>query len=240
MERICRDLLKLKIKRSKYETKDGKDNIMVKYYSKNVHPHPGTEGLPEGSQIMGIRVSLRKVSYAVLSDEGLVRWGSLPVFTQVSSKSQYEHTNLFSLCQDLVERLPPADYYVQEDLLTILPNDPYVKLKINLVKLRSYLMCTLTSRSVLGMNNIYTLKPAILDSLFTLKMGSDRLSMQDKLWNMINEKSETPNLYNIKISEDMLSILYDKEEGGEPLAGALLQAVAFKHIVQTLKQKTES
>ena len=39
-------------------------------------------------------------------------------------------------------------------------------------------MCTLTSRSVLGMNNIYTLKPAILDSLFTLKMGSDRLSMQ--------------------------------------------------------------
>ena len=22
---------------------------------KNVHPHPGTEGLPEGSQIMGIR-----------------------------------------------------------------------------------------------------------------------------------------------------------------------------------------
>jgi len=34
MERICRDLLKLKIKRSKYETKDGKDNIMVKYYSK--------------------------------------------------------------------------------------------------------------------------------------------------------------------------------------------------------------
>ena len=28
-----------------------------------------------------------------------MRWGSLPVFTQVSSKSQYEHTNLFSLCQ---------------------------------------------------------------------------------------------------------------------------------------------
>ena len=39
-------------------------------------------------------------------------------------------------------------------------------------------MCTLTNRSELGVNNIYTLKPAVLDTLFTLKMGSDRLSMQ--------------------------------------------------------------
>ena len=39
-------------------------------------------------------------------------------------------------------------------------------------------MCALTNRSELGVNNIYTLKPAVLDTLFTLKMGSDRLSMQ--------------------------------------------------------------
>ena len=50
MERICRDLLKLKIKRSKYETKDGKDNIMVKYYSK-VSIRSKVQGYPQRQRL---------------------------------------------------------------------------------------------------------------------------------------------------------------------------------------------
>jgi hypothetical protein len=46
-----------------------------------------------------------------------------------------------------VSELPAADYYVVEEMLPLLPKDPYIKNKVSLIKLRSFLLAHLYSGS---------------------------------------------------------------------------------------------
>ena len=58
---------------------------------------------------------------------------------------------------------------------------------------RSYLLCTLTNKSEVGVSNIFTLKPAIMDTLFTLKIGSERLSLQVQNFRFVSVNGKIPS-----------------------------------------------
>ena len=43
---------------------------------------------------------------------------------------------------------------------------------------RAYISCELTNRGHNGLEGVYSLKPAIMDKLFNLKIGNERISMK--------------------------------------------------------------
>jgi len=231
LEKICKDLIKVK-------SIEGKSNnqALHNFLFKNVNPRVPSDKLQNDVRILGLRISLKKVSFALIQDCGLVSWQNIPLLDNVASNyTHYSHQNLIRLSQTLIHNLPAADFIVCEDMLPVLPKDPYVGTKVNLVKLRSYVLCQLTLSRV--QSPLHILKPSLLDRLFKLKVGNERISMLEKLPDIIKLNVVEENPFYVNISEEMEQLLREERGGGEPMAGALLQAIAFQHIADLAHKK---
>merc|ERR1719447_1900363 len=122
-------------------------------------------------------------------------------------------------------------------MLPLLPRDPYVKLKTNLMKVRTYIICLLAAHyGGYEGRALYTLKPSVLDRLFKLKVGNERVSILANLQTITKKNIVEENPFYLSISPEQEKALGHE---GELLAGSLAQALAFRHIVRSTAKKEQ-
>ena len=167
----------------------------------NVIPRPSTDEYQSMNNpiVTGVHLSLQGFAFAVYSSQELMDWGyqDLPFVerevgkpskrqktktdevkkvVQGDSQTYFEHHNLLEACKKIWVGLPKeADYFIFEEPLPILPQDPYLKHKINLVKIRTALMTMMMLQGY----RVHTMKPNVSDALFGLKKGNERISVQE-------------------------------------------------------------
>ena len=84
---------------------------------------------------------------------------------------------------------------------------------------------------------IHTMKPNVLDILFDLKRGTERISAQEYFWDSNNYNEESyqsiQNKFRIQIDEDQLEVYRRCDKvGKEYLLLSLLKTVAFDKLCQ--------
>lgn len=225
----------------------------------NIIPRPSTDEYQsiDNPIVAGVHLSLQGFAFAVYSSQELMDWGyqDLPLVErevgkprkrekvqtdaakkviQGDSQSYFEHHNLLEACKKICAGLPKdADYFIFEEPLPILPQDPYLKHKINLVKIRTALMTMLMLQGY----RVHTMKPNITDALFGLKKGNERISAQEivKIEQDVDTQvsfnilSQTKELY---ITDERLGDMYYKASrvDKEHLLLTLLKSVAFDYL----------
>jgi len=190
----------------------------------------------ENPRLVGISVNLQGITYAEIdSFRQHCGWAALPGVSNPNSQISFQHRNLFDYALGIVDEIPEADYYLFEEPRTILPKDPYMKHKINLMKLRSTLMTIMMRRVQADTDTIHTIKPAVLDDLFDLKVGSERISIKNALDRIICGTDREDSQFIIDISQESWNY-YNKcnNKGKEYLASSLLKALAFNHLCRAI------
>lgn len=76
--------------------------------------------------------------------------------------------------------------YLWEEVPSILPKDPYVSSKISLLAFQSYLVAIINQSSAAKQNIVHVIKPSTIDSLFKLKVGTERIAVQQNLQKVIS------------------------------------------------------
>ena len=225
----------------------------------NIIPRPSTDEYQsiDNPIVAGVHLSLQGFAFAVYSSQELMDWGyqDLPLVErevgkprkkdkvktdaakkviQGDSQSYFEHHNLLDASKKICAGLPKdVDYFIFEEPLPILPQDPYLKHKINLVKIRTALMTMLMLQGY----RVHTMKPNITDALFGLKKGNERISVQEivKIEQDVDTQvsfqilSQNKELY---ITDERLGDMYYKASrvDKEPLLLTLLKSVAFDYL----------
>ena len=222
-------------------------NLHKRLFSKDIIPRPNISKFKamEDKTFVGVHLNTQGVAFAkklenhqleswsfidmptVVIEQGTVRAadGSLqPKFKKIdpSAGSYYDMNNLFKACQQILDSLPEADFYIFEEPLPLLPRDPYLKFKLPLVKLRTTLMTLMLMRD----DAIYSIKPNVLDSLFKLKRGSERISA-------LEIKDDIFEKFRIDIDPDQMEQFHMlPNQGREYLMLSLLKTVAFHLLCQ--------
>jgi len=190
----------------------------------------------ENPRLVGISVNLQGITYAEIdSFRQHYGWDALPGVANPNSQITFQHRNLFDYALGIVDKIPEADYYLFEEPRTILPKDPYMKHKVNLIKLRSTLMTIMMKRMHEKSVAIHTIKPAVLDDLFDLKVGSERISIKNALDRIITGSVREDGQFIVDISQNSWNH-YNKcnNKGKEYLASSLLKALAFNHLCRVI------
>ena len=227
----------------------------------NVIPRPSTDEYQSMNNpiVTGVHLSLQGFAFAVYSSQELMDWGyqDLPYVerdvgkpskrqktktdaepvkkvVQGDSQTYFEHHNLLEACKKIWTGLPKeADYFIFEEPLPILPQDPYLKHKINLVKIRTALMTMMMLQGY----RVHTMKPNVSDSLFGLKKGNERISVQEIV--KMEQDLETQLSFKIFSQDKELYIrdarlvdMYYKASrvDKEHLLLTLLKSVAFDYL----------
>ena len=225
----------------------------------NIIPRPSTDEYQcmNNPIVAGVHLSLQGFAFAVYSSQELMDWGyhdlpsverevgkpskkekaktdAVKKVIQSDSQTYFEHHNLLEACKTIWTGLPrDADYFIFEEPLPILPQDPYLKHKINLVKIRTALMTLMMLQGY----RVHTMKPNVSDTLFGLKKGNERISVQEIV--KIEQDFETQVSYKILsqdkelyIREPRLGDMYYKASrvDKEHLLLTLLKSVAFDYL----------
>lgn len=225
----------------------------------NIIPRPSTDEYQckNNPIVAGVHLSLQGFAFAVYSSQELMDWGyhdlpsverevgkpskkekaktdAVKKVIQSDSQTYFEHHNLLEACKTIWTGLPrDADYFIFEEPLPILPQDPYLKHKINLVKIRTALMTLMMLQGY----RVHTMKPNVSDTLFGLKKGNERISVQEIV--KIEQDFETQVSYKILsqdkelyIREPRLGEMYYKASrvDKEHLLLTLLKSVAFDYL----------
>jgi len=238
LERMCNDLLKVK---QLLSSDAGDIKKLLEYYKRSIIPKlikdTKTANLvTTNSTILGLSVSLRHVSFAAVGDGRLLDWGQLPLIDNVASTRNYEHPALYSLCTAIVNELPPADYCVQEEMFPVLSGDPYFKMKVNMVKLRSYMTCGLESSDKHGKGGVFCIKQGLLNKMFNLRVGNERVSMKEVLPALTAFKANEDHPFHVHISDKNWEFFKSMGDAAEPVAGALLQAMALRYVSDIIEK----
>jgi len=246
VEKLCQSVLK---KNSDSKCDNASDKSMEdkarKMFSKEIIPKPDLKAyarsLDNDHVIVGIQLTLQGLAFAKkgLSNE-LLEWAvmSLPTLKlgegekkktiEPFSVPYFEHQNLYYACQQIVSEIPKADYYLLEEPLPFLQKDPYLKSKINLLKIRTMLIAILMH----GGSAVHTIKPSASDFLFDLKRGTERISAEDS---MNNEKIKTK--FHLHIGEENSLVLQNTSNSGrEYLRLSYFQTVAFDYLCKVALQ----
>jgi len=187
----------------------------------------------ENPTIVGVSVTLEGIAYSKIDSlKTHSGWAILPGIDNISSKLSFQQRNLFQIASEIVEKLPDADYYLFEELLPILPKDPYMKHKVNLIKFRTTLITILMTKKADKQVGIHNIKANVLDNLFKLKVGNERTSVQDCLDTIITQTAEgNPFAMRMQISEEAWKTYNEcNAQGKEYLASALLKTLSFNHL----------
>ena len=225
----------------------------------NIIPRPSTDEYQriDNPIVTGVHLSLQGFAFAVNSSQELMDWGyqDLPLVEkevgkpskkektksdavkkviQGDSQSYFEHHNLLEACKKILAGLPKdAHYFIFEEPLPILPQDPYLKHKINLIKIRTALMTMLMLQGY----RVHTMKPNVSDALFGLKKGNERISAQEIV--KIEQDFDTQVSFKIlsqnkelHIRDERLGEMYYKASrvDKEHLLLTLLKSVAFDYL----------
>ena len=117
----------------------------------------------------------------------------------------------------------------------MLPKDPYMKPKLNLLKLRTALLTLLQLQN----STVHSMKPNVPDVLFNLKQGNERISVQEVIQigredERISVRVMDDEFEEIHIEEkhkqifENIEMRYEKEH----LMLSLLKTVAFSHLCE--------
>jgi len=186
----------------------------------------------ENPTFVGVSVTLQGIGYSKIDSlHTHSGWEILPGIENISSQISFQQRNLFEMASEIVEKLPDADYYLFEELLPILPKDPYVRHKVNLIKFRSTIMTILMIKHKENKVGIHNIKSNVLDNLFNLKVGNERTSVQDSLGTIIKQTADGGNPFAMMISEDAWKTYNEcNGQGKEYLASALLKTLSFNYL----------
>jgi len=220
-----------------------KASVKIKTYksSGGISPKPESDiwSSFENPTIVGIGASLQGITYAKIdSTRKQHEWGALPGIENPNSQVCFQQRNLFFYLNRILEKIPEADYYVLEEIPPIIAKDPYLKHSINMVKLKNTLLTILMKKRGMNSAGVHTIKPTVLDNLFSLKVGNERVSIQNALERIINTGSEEQEetVFSVEISERSWNT-YNKcsNQGKEYMASSLLKALAFNHVCREAK-----
>ena len=240
------------IKTRKVQSEPFESSFIKRMFSKDIVPKPEEitlSSIGHETTFVGVHLTLQGMAFAQKAyDNTLEQWSIFEMpSVRLSSGSTiagleklkykeieptavnqyFDHNVLHQACLQLDDHLPVADFYILEEPLPLLPKDPYLKSKINLMKLRTTLITILQMRGAA----VYSLRPNVLDSLFRLKRGSERISVQEVQEDVFRE-------YNVDIDEDQREMLSEfTSQGREYLILSLLKCVAFHHLCKQTKTK---
>jgi len=238
-EKICKSLLQdLTLTSLKAKLERNPQNIKKTLFSKGILPKPDVKSYSEcvNPTFVGISISLHGLAYSKIdNDRNLLNWSILPGLDNPGSQTAFEHNKLFALTSKLNDLIPDSRYYLLEELLPILPKDPYIKQKINLIKFRTSFMTILKMRRE---NSImHTVKPNVLDSIYQLKVGNERTSIQERFDEIVKQRLSEDNPFAVTIPETAWDSYREcNSQGKEYLASSLLKCVAFKHLCSEAQQ----
>jgi len=233
LEKICESLLKdLSMSISKEE------NVMAEriktnkpLFSKGIIPKPDIkewEAL-QNPTILGVTVTIQGIAYTKIdSSRNLHGWAAFEGIENPRNQVAFQHRELYSFTSNIVDNIPEADYYIFEELLPILPQDPYIKQKANLIKLRSTMMSLMTMRNDGGTVRMHTIKPNVLDALFSLKDETN--NYHATIANILSNKAPSNNYqFNIQneISDSAFNVFKDHKE---LISRSLLKSLAFNYL----------
>jgi hypothetical protein len=112
-----------------------------------------------------------------------------------------------------------------------MPNDPFVKSKVKLLSFQATLIACLNARN--PEIPIHSIRNNIVDSLFGLKIGTDRKSIQDKIRILA---CQIPHGLIVTDTQWAEQLLYPEKQNKEQLCHALLSSLAFRHVLLYLKK----
>jgi len=224
--KICKSLLEnlsVQAQEKKGKSKDFKS-------IKGIFPKPDSKLWKslENPTLVGVSVTLQGVTYTKIdSAKKQCDWSAMPGVENPTSQISFQHKNVFLSALQISQKLPQADYYLFEEQQNILSKDPYMKDKVNLIKLRSTLLTIMMKQKDKKSVGIHTINPSVLDKMFSLKVGNERTSIQDALDRIISVDSP----FHIQISEETWCKYKEcNNQGKEYLASSLLKVLAFNQV----------
>jgi len=239
MEKACTLLLGVKDEESKEKTKQIAYTKKIKaMFSKDIIPRLDMKLYKELSNpsTVSISLTLQRIAYVQVDKSGhLSDWGILPAIDMesVSSALSYQHHSLHKVVTSILSELPPADYYLLEEMLPILQQDAYIKTKICQTKFFYTLFALLPERkqNSLGESSVvHTIKPSVMDFMLNLKIGNERLSFQEQFLPTI-QSGDSGGQFKTKISDEQWKYYYQCDSHArELLLGALARSLAFNFI----------
>ena len=138
-----------------------------------------------------------------------------------------------------------ADLYVFEEMMPIDrggSKDPYLSTKVKLLELQASLICHLNHKVSASNNVVHLMKFTVIDEMFDLRVGSERVMLStDKFIKTITPQMLVDNEHSIQFDDRLIDLYEAKvEREREQLGLACLNAVAFCHLLQSLKAKSKS
>ena len=182
--------------------------------------------------ICGIKFTLTSLSFAHMTKtpRNLLNWSNIVAFEDVSSKAAFDHHKIDLVARNLVEQIPVADLYIFEEQMPIMMNnkDPFLLGKLRLLETQASLVSLLNSRKPSGQNKVHLMKINVLDQLFDLKIGTERVSLQRKFKELVLDRHD----FKVNFSPELWQTYNDVDvkSDREQLASTCLLAIAFDHL----------
>jgi len=244
---------------SKIEAKEH-TRIKLKYSKlmKNIRPRIKGEHYfsNDVQSIVGIKLSFYNFSYIHMdkNSKKILDWKTIDSF---ESKELTQHPKLYENIIRLVGQIPKADLYVIEEQLPILRNkvDSYFATKVNLLELQSALISILNIRKYQSIpsnqcdadedddiieNCVYLMKQSVIDGIFDLKIGTERVGIQNKFFgenNCIFGENPHRAFLDFGFQEDSKQVMENfntySKYGKEHLATTLMMVAGLHDIIST-------
>ena len=180
---------------------------------------------------MGLKFGLTNLSFACLDkSRSVVQWNSIPLFTNIASRSTFEHHLIYSMSVEVAKTLPKADLYFLEEGLGFTSNDPNLYPKLHHLIFQATLVALLNEGK--DENRTFVLKPQVVNDLYGAKVGSDRVRLQNSLQHILADRED--NMFRAKIdSETWNNFIVTKTKFvREQMSIALLLVVAVSHLME--------
>jgi len=256
----------------------------VKKMSKHVRPPLNAATARSVKTVCAVKMTARAVAWVQfdVSSQGeyrqrLVDWDVYEFGAHLGHTwGKIDHQAVYRLAQALLDSegqksLPNSDIYVFEEMIGIDKGkpDPYLPIKIQLLELQASLIALINSsiekadssefKGSLSLNLVYIMKYAVIDTLFNLKVGSERVvltgekfleivqqnpSRAASIMSTVEEERKWPESFRLDLTERHLEKLRNGSlPNEEQMALACLNGLAFTSmldVAMTKKEKNET
>ncbi len=213
LEKACRSILNKSLKEEQKLCESNSEAVdkplpnLALRYGKKIKPVVSVKEQLSIKTIVGIKFNLNHLSYAkvtrdqdvgdIENDSILTSWNSIPVFKDGHDKEEFEHHNFLTTVREVYSQIPIGDVYIIEELPGILSKDQFASMKAKQMAFEASLLTLLSqSRSHHKLRDnhddqpgeelvpIHCLKSSILDTMFRLKVGTERTSVSSRFNSM--------------------------------------------------------
>ncbi|GAB1607617.1 transcription elongation factor, mitochondrial-like [Argonauta hians] len=183
------------------------------------------------SSLVALDIQTDRITWLKMSRNlDIVDWNQTMIFSKLYTK--YDVTVYFEKIQKCVESLPQATIYTLENKVYRYPSLKIVPFVVSLRTIESMLVSILNSNfSQDKTHRVYTIKPTVINKLFNLSIGGERVSGQHIFRDIINHKKTYCDL-NVNISQPLSDrfFQYDTVQQ-EKITCCLLQALSFYKLI---------